>query len=322
MPPEPNAGFARYLSSHPSLLAWLYAQSGAARWGISGEEFAADLLRSAARHFAADPPAGEVLEAFLRGLHLEDLALACALRRGSEPAWEEFMARYRPVLYAAARAIISPGDESRARELADSLYAELYGIKAGADGKVRSLLEYYHGRSKLSTWLRAVLAQRHVDTLRASQRTVSLDDEANGEARPAPIPLPIASNSDPDPDRQALLPHLRRAVSLALAGLAPADRLLLSLYYVEGLTLAQIGRLHGVHEGTASRHLDRIRRELREAVERTLATGETGQGANRAAGGLSPAQVELCFRYAVEDWPFDLRHELKQEIGPAVNEEA
>ncbi len=220
---------------------------------------------------------------------------------------EEFVGRYRPVLYAAARAIVTAAGEARARELADSLYADLYIVKdrvAGSGrarsiedaGPRRSLLDYFHGRSKLSTWLRAAVArQRHVDALRAGQRTGSLD---SGDAREIRARLPRGASvtaQASDPDRARLLPRLQQAVSEALAELPPPDRLLLALYYVEELTLAQIARLRDIHEATASRYLERIRRELRQAVERGLAAGRPAQNGSSALPALSPAEVQLCF---------------------------
>ena len=83
------------------------------------------------------------------------------------------MLEYRPVLYRAADALDRGGG---ARELADSLYAELYGIK-DRPGDRRSLFHYFQGRSSLATWLRAVLAQRYVDRLRAQRRFEPLPDE-------------------------------------------------------------------------------------------------------------------------------------------------
>ncbi len=47
----------------------------------------------------------------------------------------------------------SGGNDSKAREMADSLYADLYGLRESSDGSRRSLFDYFHGRSKLSTWL-------------------------------------------------------------------------------------------------------------------------------------------------------------------------
>ena len=83
------------------------------------------------------------------------------------------MLEYRPVLYRSADAI-DPG--GGARELADSIYADLFGLQE-RDGERRSLFRYFHGRSSLATWLRAVLAQRYVDRVRSSRRLTPLDDE-------------------------------------------------------------------------------------------------------------------------------------------------
>jgi RNA polymerase sigma factor (sigma-70 family) len=299
-------GLAEFLGAHSRLVAQLHEQA-ADRWGLAREEFAAALFRSAVYRFGGALPPGDPLESYLRSLHLEDVALVCALRKGSEPAWEEFVARYRPILYNAARAIVSSAGEARARELADSLYAELYGLGGAGGARGRALLDYFHGRSKLATWLRTVLAQRYVDSLRAARRTESLGDDeplADGERS-----LLAAAGGRPDaheardPDRARLLPQFRQAVAAALAALAPAERLLLSLYYVQELTLAQVARLRGVHEATISRQLEGICRELRRNVERALASAGSGP-AGRV--GLSPAEIELCFSYALDDWAFDL----------------
>lgn len=307
-----TAGFAEFLAAHTSLLTRLHAEAGAARWQVSRDEFARALHGSAAHRFGASLPGAAPLAEFFGGLHLSDLALACALRRGSEPAWEEFVAGYRPVLYAAARAIVGPAGEARARELADSLYAELYGLNRAGGGHGagprgadrRPLLDYFHGRSKLSTWLRTVLAQRHVDALRAGQRTDSFDVEPPSPVRAPSHPLATAAAGDPD--RERLVPRLRQAVATTLAAVPAADRLLLSLYYVQEMTLAQIARVQGVHEATISRQLDRIRRELRSGVEQSLAGGRAAGNGGSVQPGLSPAEVELCFAYAIEDWSFDL----------------
>jgi RNA polymerase sigma factor (sigma-70 family) len=316
MPPETaTSGFADFLAANSPLLARLRTGSGAARWSVSLDDFAQALYRSAVHRFGAALPGPIELDRYLGALHLEDLALVCALRCGAEGAWEEFVAGYRPVLYSAARAVVGAAGESRARDLADSLYAELYGLnRSGRQG--RPLLEYFHGRSKLSTWLRAVLAQRHVDGLRAGQRTDSFDSDSPAQARLARrSPAPVAA---PDVDRERLLPRLQQAVSTALANLPPGDCLLLSLYYVQDMTLAQIARVQGVHEATISRHLDRIRRELRSAVEQMLVGGRTVANGSAALPALSPAEVDLCFAYAVEDSSLDLGRSLNRpaSTGP------
>jgi hypothetical protein len=167
--------------------------------------------------------------------------------------------------------------------------------------------------------LRSVLAQRHVDALRVSQRTDSLDDERTARRGAGPdCASPATENIDPD--RARLLPRLAEAISEALADLPAPDRLLLSLYYVQELTLAQIARMRDVHEATASRRLESIRRALRERVECVLAAGSAANNGRAAAKGLSPAEIRLCLEYALEDWPFDLGQALAENAASETSE--
>jgi len=52
--------------------------------------------------------------------------------------------------------------------------------------------------------------------------------------------------------------------------MAAEDRLLVKLYYFDGLRLREAGAVLGVHEATASRRLTRIHADLRQQVERLL----------------------------------------------------
>jgi len=294
-------------------LASLYARSGAVRWRLSRGLFD-ESLRSCVAHFFSGvggrPAAGgpAEIERHLESLHLEDLALASACAAGLEAAWEHFVAHYREDLYAAARAVLgSARDPERARELADSLYAELYGLEGAGGARRKPLFVYFHGRSSLATWLRAVLAQRHVDSIRAGRRVVSLEDSLERAESPG---LRAPRSSVPDPDRARYLPLLHAALSDALTLLASRDRALLRSYYVEARTLAEIGRSLGEHESTVSRQLERCRRELRARVERLLLAGAPANEACAARPGLNPTQVDLCFDYALEDWSFDLARSL------------
>ena len=319
MPPEAYvSGFREFRAAYASLLESLYFRSNATRWKVTHEEFAAALHRSAAHRFGAEQPTAEAAESYFQTLHLEDLALVCALRRGSESAWEQFVKEYRPVLQASARAIVGACGEARARELADSLYAELYGLDRSGSVRKNPLLDYFHGRSKLTTWLRAVLAQRHVDALRVSQRVESLDEGLASRA----VSFDRASSAfaNMDPDRARLLPRLAAAISEALGILPPSDRLLLSLYYVQGLTLAQIAGIHDVHEATASRRLQNIRSELRERVKHVLGGGSVVRAGHSRVTGLSPAEIRRCLEYATEDWAFDLSSMLAEKAAPGPAE--
>ena len=272
-------------STHPAgivatdVLDRLYREADAARWGVPRAEFAIAVERSVGRAFAAAPPSRGDLDRYLSGLHLADLALACACGLGRDAAWDHFVLEHRPVLYRAADALDPTGG---ARELADSLYAELFGMPAeGADR--RSLFRYFHGRSSLATWLRAVLAQRHVDAIRARRRVDPLPDDERA--------IPAVATPPADPDRASLVRLVLIALRAAIDRLADKDRLRLRSYYGLELTLAQIGRITGEHEATVSRHLAKTRRLLSEDVHRHL----------RERDCLEPAQADRALELALED---------------------
>ena len=101
-----------------------------------------------------------------------------------------------------------------------------------------------------------------------------------------------------DPNRGRYLELVAQALSRAVGQLGSKDRLRLSYYYVQELTLAEIGRLLKEHEATVSRQLARTRRAVRAAVEREL----------RDDAGLTEAQVAECFAsVAADPGPLDLQ---------------
>jgi RNA polymerase sigma factor (sigma-70 family) len=295
------------------MLDWLFARASAARWGLPRDSFAAALHRSAEKRLAAGALPPEKLEEYFASLHLEDLALATACLENCEAAWDFFVTEYRAYLRSAAAAVLRCRSGSpEACDLADSLFAELYGLSDGTR-RDRSLFRYFHGRSSLKTWLRAVLAQRHIDAIRASRRFDSLDDDSSSAATklPATVTLPV---SDPHRERYAAL--FVRALQTALATLDARDDQRLRLYYADGQTLAEIGKQLGEHESSVSRNLDRIRATLRRTIEETLRNGCPAANGFAAELGLSEAQIALCFEYAAADTPFDLE-KLFQRQPPA-----
>lgn len=246
----------------------LFARAEAERWGLTPERFNAVLGECVSRGLNPE------------SLHLQDLALAAACADGNDAAWSHFIETYRPALYRAADAIDRTGS---ARESADAIFGELFGVRE-KDGKRQSLLRYFHGRSRLDTWLRAILAQRHVDRIRATRKLDALPEDDG--ARPLQ-----AAESVADPDRERFTNAMRQALGAAIEALASRDRLRLRLYYAQQLKLAAIGKMLGEHEATVSRQLTRTRADLRAAVDTTL----------RQQHGFDDRAVADSFRHIVDD---------------------
>ena len=225
---------------------------------------------------------------FLLGLQWEDLTLARACARGVERAWDRFLVLYREKLYRTA--IGMARDESTARELADSLYADLFGMRVGQEGR-RSKLESYMGRGSLEGWLRTVLAQEYVNRYRSQRRFLPFHEVMEAPTQERAV-------KEVSPVEQA---RVARATDAALAALSPEEQFLLAAYYLDGRTLAEIGRMLGLHESTVSRRLEKVVSGLRKEIIKGLC--RTGMSKRAAAEILS---------LDVRDLGVDVRNHLAQ----------
>jgi len=279
--------FQEFLSSARTQVDELYARSGAAQWSVTVEEFSQAAWKGVGAAAQAEPAQ---LARLLAALRVEDLALALGCVRGNEKAWDAFCARYRSALYEAAHSVAH--EDMAARELADTLIAELYGLDAEAPAR-NSRFAYFHGRSSLKTWLRAVLYQKFVDEYRRQSRLDPLPEES------AEIAAAKASFNEQDDQRYAAC--LGEAVEAAVHELPAEEKLLLSYYYVQALTLKQIGLLTGEHEATVSRHLESSRKKLRKRIEAFL----------RKERKLSAFEVDRCLDFAARGALVDLERALR-----------
>jgi RNA polymerase sigma factor (sigma-70 family) len=312
-----RAEIGKILRGDPAKLEQWCAVAGIDRWGVSRERFIEELARCGEARFRGKQPTVDELKTYVSALRLEDLGLACACADGVAAAWEHFVGMYRGYLRACAGAMLKRSASApEAQELADSLFAELYGLSAGKRG---SLLRYFHGRSSLKTWLRAVLAQRHVDRIRAGRKFEELED-ADGREN-AKLPAAARVLHVADPHRAKYLLKFTNALQTALENLNARDVALLRMYYAEQKKLAEIGRGLGEHESSVSRHLEKVRQDVRRAVEGILRGGSEALNGDGSSGGMSEAEIALCFEYGTEDAPIDLDKLLSPSAAREVERE-
>jgi RNA polymerase sigma-70 factor (ECF subfamily) len=275
------------------LLADLHTKAACDKIGLTRESFAQILLEVGSKYTGPGSP--NELRTFFLSLRVDELALARACAAGIESAWEIFLTRFREKLYLSALRIAR--EDSAARDLADNLYADLYGTSA-REGKRVSKLASYTGRGSLEGWLRTVLAQEYVNRYRRTRRLVSLDEESEeGVQFRAPEPSATA----------AVDSRLAQATDEGLALLAAEDRAVLSAYYLDGRTLAEIARMLGVHESTISRKIDKLAKSLRKQIMASL-----------SRRGMSRRQAEEALEVDVRDLQVDIRRSLTQESSSAA----
>jgi RNA polymerase sigma-70 factor (ECF subfamily) len=259
----------------------LFEKSGGERYGLTLQAFGVVLEQVATKYVPQAVPQ-QKLE-FWRDLKLEELALARACAAGHDPAWQAFLTRFREKLYDIARGITK--EDSSARDLADSLYADLYGTSE-REGRRVSRLNFYMGRGSLEGWLRTVLAQEFVNRYRKTKRLVSLEEQAEEG-----VQFSAAPSSGPT---SPLDIRLGAALDEALEQLAAQDRLLLASYYLDDRTLTEIGRMVGVHESTVSRRLEKLLKGLRKKI----LAGLVARGMNR---GQAEETLDADVRYLQVD---------------------
>jgi RNA polymerase sigma-70 factor (ECF subfamily) len=208
------------------------------------------------------------------------LARACAA--GNERAWERFVAIYRQPLVRAAIAIT--GSDTLGRDLADQLYAELFGLTT-RDGERRCPLLSYRGRGSLIGWLRTTLAQRHVDHHRRTHREQPLtesDAEYDTLAAAPEHERPVTE-----------LTLLERAVEGAVRRCEAEDQFLLATYFLDERTLLQVAKVLHVHESTVSRKLKRVCQDLRKQILKNLQVLGLSRRAADEALGTDPRDLDM-----------------------------
>ena len=125
-----------------------------------------------------DPQASvDVIAEFIDKLQADDLCLIVACERGDQKAWADLVERFSATVRSAARSASS--NEEGAEDLAQSIWAELHGLRVREDGKPAGKLAYYSGRGSLAGWLRAVVAQLAIDQHRKQSRLVQTEEDAD-----------------------------------------------------------------------------------------------------------------------------------------------
>lgn len=227
--------------------------------------------------FKADENATSVdVKNFIDEIRADDLCLILACERGDEAAWGDLVKDFNSTVKSAAGKYAKNAED--AEDLAGSIWAELYGLKKDADGKLKTKLSYYSGRGSLGGWLRAVTNQLAIDQFRKESKFVQIEEqrefdnlaqESSENSENAKV-VHASDNPEESFSRKQTEKDVSDALKSAINELGAEDKLILKLYYFDDLKLKDIGATLGFHEATASRKLVRIQTEIRKSVERIL----------------------------------------------------
>lgn len=246
-----------------------------------------------------DPDAGhpEIIE-FIDSLHADDLCLIIACESGDETAWGDLVLNFDSSVKSAAWGFCKNRED--AEDLAGSIWAELHGLRLDTEGKTKGKLSYYSGKGSLGGWLRAVTNQLAIDEYRKMKKVVQVEEDRVFEnlakessertdfkavVSTADTPEEIYGESEAQED-------IMTALMQAVEDLGEEEKLVMKLYYYDGLILKEIADMFGYHEATASRKISRVHTKIRKAVEKTLAE-KHGWSENEVKRHLSDSAEKL-----------------------------
>ncbi len=183
---------------------------------------------------------------------MEDLPLVERLIRGEPRAWDLFLDRHGPAVADAARftlrRVLGAARDEDVENVAQAVLLALCE-------KGFHRLKLYQGRSSLRTWLTSVACRFALNYVRTEKRKGSLrlgplDDSAGEVADPAEIFPPGAEE--------------RERLHGAIERLPPRERLILKLFYFDGLPYKAIAEVLRIPVNSVSPFLVRAKETLRK----------------------------------------------------------
>ena len=174
-----------------------------------------------------------------------DSDLLLAARSGDGSALEQLLVRYQPQLWRYARRMC--GDPTEAEDvLQDALLAAVRGFSQ------------YRGEAALRTWLFSIL--RHACFRERRQRQASGSRNADVDGASAELASPDAIG----PEQHASSRQLAAAVVRAIDELEPAQREVLVLRDIEGLSASEVAELTSSSVESVKSRLHRARRNVQQ----------------------------------------------------------
>lgn len=190
-----------------------------------------------------------VLETLSR-LKIPSLYLAYACLNQVEGAAEAFDAAVSPMLSRALSGVTA--EPSQIEDVKQAVYQKLF--VPGAERK--PAIYKYDGVGTLQSWTRVTAMRLALNLHRSHRRERPLSPQVL-------LNRPDAS-AGPEQDylKRYYSDAFKQAFEQALSGLKPDQRNLLRYYYVDELTVEQVGRIYRVHKATISRRLADVRELL------------------------------------------------------------
>ncbi len=167
-------------------------------------------------------------------------------RRGDADAFEQLVVAYRDQVFRLALRMC--GSEADADEVAQEAFLSAW-----------KALPNFRGESQFSTWLYQLTTHAAIDLMRREKRQIAADD----------ITGVNAADPAPSPQQQAEQSEQREIVRDAILQLAPEQREVVVLRFMEELSYEEIGAVLKLPSGTVKSRLNRAKAQLKEILSKS-----------------------------------------------------
>lgn len=183
----------------------------------------------------------------------DDLALVTAVQRNERGAFERLVKSHQGLVWHVIYRLVQHPED--ARELCQETFL-----------RVHQRLHQYRGESPLSGWIAQIgyhIGVRHLQRKRILLES-ELDDGDEGEGAFSRIADGV------DLEGQHADAQVMALLDRGMEKLSPMQRMLLTLYHLEEMGIAEISALTGHPEGTIKNSLFRARHRLRQLLQPKL----------------------------------------------------
>jgi RNA polymerase sigma-70 factor (ECF subfamily) len=225
------------------------------------------------------------IERSLGAIRTDDLFLASACALGEPTALAAFEERCLPAIDRPVARI-----DSRPEAIADvrQLVRQLVLVpRESAPPRIAD----FSGRSRLSSWLRAIAVREAVRLARRARRDVPLEEDELAEA--------LGPDAGPELRyfKRLYQAEFRIALKQAIEALTDRQRTLLRQNVLDGVSIDRLAGLYGIHRATAARWVQGAREDLAAGLRTAL----------RARLQVTPSELESILRLIDSQLQISLR---------------
>jgi RNA polymerase sigma-70 factor (ECF subfamily) len=190
---------------------------------------------------------------------LDDNALAARVQRGDREAFRHIIKRCNQRLFRAARAVV--GSDAEAEDVVQEAYVDAYAKLGG-----------FRGESALLTWLTRIVLNEAYGRLRQRHANVDVGQIDAAQLEPGNVIAFPSNPSNSDPAAALARDQVRRLLEQAIDALPEPFRVVYILREIEECSVEDTATALGLRPETVKTRLFRARRQLRAALQDTLAS--------------------------------------------------